>query len=107
MIFIVVKWPVKPEHADDWPTIVADFTAGTRGEEGNLWFDWSRNIEDPNEYVLVEAFAGQEAAVAHVSSAHFRTATEELGKYLVSTPKIINVQDLPDGWNDLAEIPVR
>ena len=56
MIFIVVKWPVRPEYADDWPAIVADFTEGTRGEVGNLFFDWSRSLDDPNEWVLVEGF---------------------------------------------------
>ena len=30
-----------PEHAGDWPRIVGDFTAATRGEPGCLWFDWS------------------------------------------------------------------
>lgn len=106
MIFIVVKWPVKPEHAPDWPAITADFTAATRAEPGNLWFDWSRSLDDPNEYVLVEAFAGQEAAVAHVSSDHFKVATSTLPQYLSATPKIINVQDLPEGWNDLVELKV-
>ena len=57
MIFITAKFRVKPEHADNWPSITADFTSATRAEPGCLWFDWSRSIDDPNEYVLVEAFA--------------------------------------------------
>ena len=69
MIFIVVKWPVRPEYADDWPAIVADFTEGTRGEVGNLFFDWSRSVDDPNEYVLIEAFR-DDAAEPHVTSEH-------------------------------------
>ena len=32
------------------------FTAATRSEPGCLWFDWSRSLDDPTEYVLVEAF---------------------------------------------------
>lgn len=106
MIFIVVKWPVKPEYAEDWPRITAEYTASTRGEPGNLWFDWSRSLDDPNEYVLVEAFRGQDAAVEHVSSDHFAAATRELPRYLTATPQIINVQDLPEGWNDLVELTV-
>ena len=56
MIFIVVKFEVKDEYAERWPEIVADFTAATRQEPGNKWFDWSRSLDNPNEYVLVEAF---------------------------------------------------
>jgi hypothetical protein len=51
MIFITAKFRVKSEHADDWPQISREFTDATRGESGCLWFDWSRSIDDPSEYV--------------------------------------------------------
>lgn len=44
MIFIVVKFETKPEWTDRWPELVAAFTAATRAEEGNLWFEWSRSL---------------------------------------------------------------
>ena len=40
MIFITVRFPVKPEHADKWMDVVRDFTEATRAEPGNLWFEW-------------------------------------------------------------------
>ena len=107
MIFIVAKFPVKPEDAERWPDIVADFTNSTRAEPGNLWFDWSRSLDDPHEYVLVEAFRDQDAAVAHVTSDHFKAAQRDLPRHLVRTPRIINVQDVPgEGWNELGELAV-
>ena len=45
------------------------FTKATRAEPGCLWFDWSRSLDDPNEYVLVEAFPDGEAGGAHVLGA--------------------------------------
>jgi quinol monooxygenase YgiN len=107
MIFIVAKFPVRPEHAERWPDIVGAFTAATRSEPGNLWFDWSRSLDDPHEYVLVEAFRDQDAAVAHVSSDHFKAAQRDLPPYLVRTPRIINVQDVPgEEWSLLGELAV-
>jgi len=106
MIFIVAKFPVKPEHADNWPEIVADFTRSTRSEPGNLWFDWSRSLDDPTEYVLVEAFRDQAAGAAHVAGEHFATACRDLPQYLVRTPQIVNVPDAADGWNLLGELAV-
>jgi quinol monooxygenase YgiN len=103
MILIVVKWPVKPEHAENWPDIVADYTANTRAEAGNRFFEWSRSLEDKNTYVLVEGFDGQDAAVAHVGSDHFKWAVENLGAYISDNPWIINVQDASD-WGPMAEI---
>ena len=107
MIFIVVKFPVKPEYADEWMTHVADFTAATRAEAGNKWFDWSRSVEDPNEYVLVEAFE-DDAAEAHVNSDHFAEGLESMRPLLRETPYIVS-QSLEgkDGWDRMGELEVK
>jgi quinol monooxygenase YgiN len=78
MIFITVKFKVRPEYADDWLTLVDPFTQATRKEPGNLWFDWSRSIDDPNEFVLVEAFRDGQAGERHVKSDHFQQAIEAM-----------------------------
>ena len=105
MIFIVVKFKVKPEWAERWPGLVADFTAATRKEPGNLWFDWSRSLEDPNEYVLVEAFK-DDAAGAHVNSAHFKQAMVDMPQALAETPQIISRQLDGDGWDRMGELSI-
>ena len=105
MIFICVKFKVKPEHADRWPEIARDFTDGTRAEPGNIFFDWSRSVEDSDEYVLIEAFA-DDAAEAHVTSDHFKKAQADLPQYLQSTPKVRNVVMPGDHWDDLVELQV-
>ena len=98
MIFICVKWKVKPEYADQWVELTKEFTEATRSEPGNLFFDWSRSVEDPHEYVLVEAFK-DDAAEAHVTSEHFRRAQAELPQYVAETPRIRNVQLEGDHWD--------
>ena len=108
MIFIVVKFQVKPEKAEEWPQITKEFTEATRAEPGNKWFDWSRSLDDPNEYVLVEAF-DDDAAEAHVKSDHFQKATADGGpmnRALASTPKIISRQIDGDGWDEMGELQV-
>ena len=105
MIFICVKWKVKPEHADQWVALTREFTEATRAEEGNLFFDWSRSVEDPNQYVLIEAFK-DDAAEAHVTSEHFKKAQGELPQYVQETPEIRNVQLEGDHWDRLGEFEV-
>ncbi|MFI5731827.1 putative quinol monooxygenase [Kribbella sp. NPDC051587] len=107
MIFITAKFRVKPESAEDWPSIAADFTAATRAEPGCLWYDWSRSLDDPNEYVLVEAFADDDAATAHVTSDHFKAAQRDLPPYLVETPRIVNFKVPQDDWSELGELAVK
>ncbi|MEU2062431.1 putative quinol monooxygenase [Streptomyces sp. NPDC013455] len=106
MIFITAKFRIRPEHADRWPAITADFTEATRREPGCLWFDWSRSVADPTEYVLVEAFRDDEAGAAHVQSAHFKAAQQELPPYLVETPRIVNATIPQDDWSLLGEMTV-
>ncbi|RKQ35113.1 putative quinol monooxygenase [Kocuria tytonis] len=105
MIFIVVKFEAKDEYAQRWPELVAEFTEATRREPGNKWFEWSRSLETPNEFVLVEAFE-EDAAEAHVNSAHFTKMTEEFPRYLVRTPRIISRQIEGDGWEEMGEVQV-
>jgi quinol monooxygenase YgiN len=106
LIFITAKFPVKPEHADDWPEITRAFTEACRAEDGCLWFDWSRSVDDPTEFVLVEAFRDGEAGAAHVQSAHFRSATAALPAYLVETPRIVSQLIDQDDWSELGEMTV-
>jgi quinol monooxygenase YgiN len=106
MIFITAKFQIKPGDAEQWPEIAAAFTKATRNEPGCMWFDWSRSVADPNEYVLLEAFRDQDAGVAHVTSAHFKEAQRTLPPHLVRTPRIINATIAQDDWSLLGELAV-
>lgn len=105
MIFITVKFKVKPEWTERWPELTAAFTAATRAEPGNLWFDWSRSLEDPQEFVLVEAFK-DDAAGAHVNSDHFQQAMKDMQPALEETPRIINTVIEGEDWSRMGELTV-
>lgn len=106
MIFICVKFAVKPEYAEEWPQHVADFTRATRAEPGNLWYEWSRSLEDPNTYVLVEAFQDG-AGEAHVNSDHFRAAMETMRPLLRRTPDIVSTTiEGAAGWSEMGELKI-
>ncbi|MGN6245765.1 MAG: putative quinol monooxygenase [Motilibacteraceae bacterium] len=107
MIFITAKFLVLPEHADNWTEISRSFTEATRGEDGCLWFDWSRSVDDPQEYVLVEAFRDGDAGGEHVRSEHFAQAQRELPQYLVETPRIVNFEVPGTEWSELGELRVQ
>jgi quinol monooxygenase YgiN len=105
MIFIAVKFKVKPERADEWLDVTRAFTSATRGEDGNLWFEWSRSVDDPTEFVLLEAFK-DDAAQAHVASDHFKQFAATAPDYLQETPRIRNTVLEGDDWERMSEITV-
>jgi quinol monooxygenase YgiN len=61
-------------------------------------------VDDPNEYVLVEAFRDNDAGAAHVRSDHFRTAQKTLPPRLAETPRIVNMTIPQDDWSRLGEM---
>ena len=106
MILIVVKFRTKPEWAERWLDLVAEFTQATRAEPGNLWFDWSRSVDDPNEFVLVEAFE-PDGAGPHVNSDHFKQALADMPQALAETPHIINTTiDGVNDWSRMGELAI-
>ena len=107
MILINVRFQPLPEYVENFRELVADFTSASRAEEGNLFFEWYRSEDNPEEYLLVEAFA-DDAAEAHVTAPHFIAAQEHMPKLLKRTPQVINV--LIEGkteWDELVEFRVE
>src|SRR6478735_8283918 len=106
MILIVAKMPVRPEHAEGWPSLMEPFTTATRAEPGNICFDWYRSVDDPNVYTLVEAFHDGAAGAVHVNSDHFKAAIAQLPQFLAEVPEIVNVE-VADGWSRMAEVQLE
>ena len=104
MIVIVVKQMVRPEYADEWPTVVKDFTEAARSEPGCISFDWFRSFDDPNEVVLVEVFKDEAAGQAHVESQAFKDVTKQLPQWLAGPPQIIHINGTSEGWTGMAEL---
>ncbi|MBW0286019.1 antibiotic biosynthesis monooxygenase [Rhodococcus sp. FH8] len=108
MIYITVKFTARPEHVDNWLELVDDFTKATRSEPGNIFFEWSRSVDDPHQFVLVEAFRDTEAATAHVNSLHFARGTEAMSYAVATIPQIVSTE-IPgqDGWSEMGEVRPR
>ena len=108
MILIVVKFPVRPELVETWPEEVRDFTEACRAEEGNLFFEWSRSIDEPDTFVCVEGFRDSDAGASHVGTQAFKDFVERAPDLVAAQPQIIYV-DAPDvsGWGPMGEIQPR
>ncbi|MGH4009536.1 MAG: putative quinol monooxygenase [Pseudonocardiaceae bacterium] len=104
MIFIVVKFTIRPDKADEWLSLVDEFTQATRGEQGNIFFEWSRSVDTPNQFVLVEAFVDGAAGGVHVNSDHFKNFIAWVPEVIVKKPEIVNVEVPGDGWGEMAEL---
>jgi quinol monooxygenase YgiN len=108
VILIVVKFPVRPDRADEWVALAADYARSVNAEEGSLFFEWSRSLEDPETFVCVEGFRDADAGAAHVGTDAFKRFVEQAPELVAAQPQIIYV-DAPDvpGWGAMGEIQPR
>ncbi len=108
MILIVVKFPVRPERADEWASLARDYARAVQAEEGNVFFEWSRSVEEPDTFVCVEGFRDGDAGAAHVGTDAFKRFVGQAPDLVAAQPQIIYV-DAPDvsGWGPMGEIQPR
>jgi quinol monooxygenase YgiN len=108
MILIVVKFPVRPERAEEWSDLSAAYARAVQAEEGNLFFEFSRSIEEPDTFVCVEGFRDADAGASHVGTQAFKDFVERAPDLVAAQPQIIYV-DAPDvsGWGPMGEIQPR
>jgi quinol monooxygenase YgiN len=106
MISIVVNSNVRPDRSDEWIDRISDFTQAPRQEPGNLWFEWSQSVENPNRFVLIEGFRDADAGAEHVTSDHFQEAIRQAPSMLVDTPEILYAEPPGTEWSPLAEMAV-
>jgi (4S)-4-hydroxy-5-phosphonooxypentane-2,3-dione isomerase len=71
MYVVVVNVSVKPEDVAAFIAATADNHRQTRQEPDNLRFDVLRRNDDPNRFVLYEAYASEGGFAAHQQTAHY------------------------------------
>ena len=107
MMLVVVKSTIRPERIEEWLSRTDEFAKATRAEPGNIFFEWSRSVDNPNQFVFVEAFQ-DDAAETHLNSDHFRAAMAYMPDFVEEAPGIINIQNVPgDGWGQADETGPR
>lgn len=108
MILINVKFPVRADKLDEWSVLADDYATAVNAEPGCLFFEWSRSVADPNEYVTIEGFVDSDAGGAHMKTSHVASFMEKAPDLVSAQPKIIYVDAAGvDGWGPMGEISPR
>jgi quinol monooxygenase YgiN len=108
LILIVVKFPVRPDRAPEWSALAADYARAVNAEEGSLFFEWSKSLEEPDTFVCIEGFRDSDAGASHVGTQAFKDFVAKAPDIVSAQPQIIYV-DAPDvsGWGPMGEIQPR
>lgn len=105
MVSLTIRFRVRPEWSDRWMGMVSEFTQAMREERGNLWYIWARNVEDPSEFFLIEAWR-EDLVEEHLASPLIPKITREWPEALLETPQRL-MSTLPgNDWSVLERMPV-
>ena len=59
-----------------------------KNEPGNIFYQISKDRENPLTYIVMEHYINQESVDLHGNSSHFRKAGPKLGEYIEGKPDI-------------------
>ena len=82
MIVVCVQVRVKPEHRDAFVAASVENGKQTIREPGNLRFDVLRSRDDPDRFVLYEAWRDEAGMLAHKETAHYRRWRETVAEWM-------------------------
>ncbi|KAF2520135.1 antibiotic biosynthesis monooxygenase [Flavobacterium salilacus subsp. salilacus] len=69
---LLVKWNIRESERDEILSLLPELVEKTRNEEGNILYNIYRSENNPNELILHERYADEEALNAHKLSEHYQ-----------------------------------
>jgi len=69
---MVARWRPRAGEAGKVEAILRELAAAVRQEPGNLQFTVLRSHDDPQDLLLYEVYASEEAFAAHQQTEHFK-----------------------------------
>jgi len=105
VLVITIRFTVRPEWTDRWLDLTREFTDATRAEDSNLWFRWSRDVEDPQVFYLSEGHR-ENGVEDHLRSPLIPKIQRDWPQALVDTPQVLKTTIPGDEWEPLALLPV-
>ncbi|MGB9621074.1 MAG: antibiotic biosynthesis monooxygenase [Brevinematia bacterium] len=82
MIVTIVNVWVKSEFREEFIKATIENHKNSIKEPGNLRFDFLQSKEDPNYFVLYEAYDSEESAKAHKETQHYKKWKETVEPFM-------------------------
>jgi autoinducer 2-degrading protein len=82
MLAIVVNFEIHPDTETQAIAALEANAAGSRTEPGCLKWEWSRHVDEPNQFAIYELYLDQAAIDSHKSSEHFEAWDESIPSFM-------------------------
>jgi quinol monooxygenase YgiN len=88
MVIVIARAKIRPEKRDDFLAAAQACVAQTRGEDGNIAYDFYESATEPNRFIFVERWKTHEANRAHLQSAHVQALLQTAAECVSEMPTI-------------------
>lgn len=104
-----MKFPIRNDRLSEWEELSASYARDVSAEPGNVFFEFSRSIEEPGTYVCIEGFADADAGAEHMKQPHVSAFMSAMPDIVSAQPQIIYVDagDQTSGFGPMGEIQPR
>lgn len=82
MVVTTVLVRVRGKNIDDFIAATKKNHDASVKEPGNVRFDILQSVEDPEQFLMYEAYTNAPAAAAHKETAHYRAWRDEVADYM-------------------------
>jgi quinol monooxygenase YgiN len=79
----------RPGEGDRVAALLADFAEGVRAEEGNVVFDATRLVDDPDRFFVYEVYRDEAAFQEHLASPAGGPFNEALQRLIVEPSSVL------------------
>ncbi|MBB2988150.1 putative quinol monooxygenase [Terracoccus luteus] len=108
MILILVKFPIREDKLDEWRDLSRFYAESVTAEPGNVFFEFSESVLEPNTFVCIEGFRDDAAGKEHMAQQHVTRFMAEMPDIVAAQPQIIYVDsDEVSDFGPMGEIQPR
>jgi quinol monooxygenase YgiN len=107
MILINIKMQIRPEKMDAWLALADSYAKDVNTEDGCLFFQFSRSLNDENEFICIEGFRDADAGGTHVKQPYVKRFFDTAPDLVATQPQIIYMDAPNDGFGPMGEIQPR
>jgi quinol monooxygenase YgiN len=107
MILINIKMQIRPEKEAEWLALADSYAKDVNTEDGCLFFQFSRSLNDNNEFICIEGFKDAEAGSTHVKQPYVKKFFDTAPDLVATQPQIIYMDAPHDGFGPMGEIQPR
>ncbi|UQS86107.1 antibiotic biosynthesis monooxygenase (plasmid) [Nicoliella spurrieriana] len=89
MIVVNVRITIDPNKRDEYLKFIGDLVEKSLMDDGNLAYGHYQDVNNENQYLILEHWDSQADLDAHLQTAHLINFKEHIGDYTTQEPELL------------------